>query len=227
MLGLFRRSVPVPIVLAARRAKAVRQLSTASTSSNPPGPEDKSPLIDFQEIMGLDEPPPMVLPAILKPQPGLDTAQQFLDIPPAEDPLLHFVASSIMKHGRRHTASRSVNRMLLHLYAFTRAPPLPILREAVRLAAPSVKIVTTSSHNKNTLRPAALSEKQRTWFAIRWILQASEKKSGRTVDERLARELIAVVKGESDALKKKLEVHKFAMVNRYAFLPDVPAMSVD
>jgi Ribosomal protein S7p/S5e len=68
---------------------------------------------------------------------------------------------------------------------------------------------------KNIAKPVALGEKQRTRFALQWILKASEKKNGKTVEERLAREIIAVVQGSSEALKKKEEVHRFAMVNRY------------
>jgi small subunit ribosomal protein S7 len=67
---------------------------------------------------------------------------------------------------------------------------------------------------KNVAKPVALGEKQRTRFALEWILEASKQRSGQTVEERLARELIAIVQGTSDALKKKEEVHKFAMVNR-------------
>jgi hypothetical protein len=68
---------------------------------------------------------------------------------------------------------------------------------------------------KNIPKPVALGERQRMKFAVRWILDASYKKMGKKIEERLAREMVAVVQGDSEALKKKEEVHKFAMVNRY------------
>jgi len=67
---------------------------------------------------------------------------------------------------------------------------------------------------KNIARPMALNEKQRTRFGVEWILQASQKKAGKSLDVRLAKEIVAVVQGTSDALKKKEEVHRFAMLNR-------------
>jgi small subunit ribosomal protein S7 len=67
---------------------------------------------------------------------------------------------------------------------------------------------------KNIARPIALGEKQRTRFAVEWILEASKKRAGQTIEERLAKELVAVFQGDSTALAKKLEVHRFAMVNR-------------
>lgn len=68
---------------------------------------------------------------------------------------------------------------------------------------------------KTVVKPIALGERQRTRFAIQWIMKASDSKSGRTVEERLAKEILAVLNGKSGALDKKEEMHKFAMVNRY------------
>jgi hypothetical protein len=60
-----------------------------------------------------------------------------------------------------------------------------------------------------------LGEKQRTRFAVKWILEACDSKPGKTLEERLAREVIAVLEGNSRALAKKLELHRTAMINRY------------
>jgi hypothetical protein len=72
--------------------------------------------------------------------------------------------------------------------------------------------------SKSVAKPVALGEKQRVRFAVQWILEASEGKMGKTVEERLAREIVAVVQGTSQALKKKEETHRFAMVNRWVSL---------
>ena len=68
---------------------------------------------------------------------------------------------------------------------------------------------------KSIATPMPLNEKQRTRFGVEWILQASEKKPGKAVEVRMAKEVIAVVQGNSEALKKKEEAHRFAMLNRY------------
>ena len=138
-----------------------------------------------------------------------------LNIPPAEDPLLHYLTSSIMKHGRRARAARVTSRTLLHLHSFTRSEPLPLLREAILAASPAVKCLSHRHGGKNILKPIALGEKQRTRFAVQWILQASDTKPGKTLEERLAREVIAILEGNSKALAKKLEIHRSAMINRY------------
>ena len=138
-----------------------------------------------------------------------------LNIPPAEDPLLNYLTSSIMKHGRRSKAARITSRTLLHLHSFTRSEPLPLLREAIFAASPAVKCLSHRYGSKNVYKPIALGEKHRARYAVKWILEASDSKPGKTLEERLAREVIAVLEGNSKALAKKAELHRVAMVNRY------------
>jgi len=66
------------------------------------------------------------------------------------------------------------------------------------------------------MRPLALSERQRTRIGIDWIVKAANRSgnSGRTLADRLAREILAVVKGTSPVLANKVEMHKVAMQNR-------------
>ncbi|KIJ38926.1 hypothetical protein M422DRAFT_32990 [Sphaerobolus stellatus SS14] len=158
-----------------------------------------------------------------------------LDVPPESDPLLAYLTNRIMEDGKRHTAEKRVSRMLLYLYGWTRAAPFPIFRRAVELTSPSVRLVTSSlTRTKSVQVPIALSEKQRTYYAITWLLDASTpfKKLGKTVEERLARTVLDVVRAELPAgqrdrtadeklaktlpepLRKKWNVHHQAMVNR-------------
>ncbi|KAG6839944.1 hypothetical protein H0H87_012652 [Tephrocybe sp. NHM501043] len=137
-----------------------------------------------------------------------------MNIPPSEDPLLHYVTSWLTLHGHRARASRIVSNTLLHIHAFTRAPPMPIFRQAIISAAPAVRTLSHRHGGKAVLKPIALGEKQRIRYSVKEILEASKAKVGRTVEERLAREMIAIVQGQSKALEKKEGIHKLAMVNR-------------
>ncbi|KAI1786849.1 ribosomal protein S7 [Ganoderma leucocontextum] len=137
-----------------------------------------------------------------------------IHIPPAEDPLLHLFTSMVMFDGKRQMASRVVTQMLLHIHAFTKAPPLPILRQAIDTAAPLLRCRQFKRAAKQYVFPMPLSERQRARTAIKWIWEAAKNKGGKHVPERLAREVIAVVKGESDVLKKKSDVHKLAVLHR-------------
>jgi small subunit ribosomal protein S7 len=140
---------------------------------------------------------------------------QLINIPPQQDPLLAYLASRLMNHGHRAKASRIVSRTLLNIHAYTRAPPLPILRQAIFACAPAVRLLKHRHSTKTIYKPVAVSEKQGIFFAVTWLLEEIKgRQGGPMVEERLAREIIKVIKGESGALKKKEDVHKMAMVNR-------------
>lgn len=169
----------------------------------------------FQQPLSAPTPSPAAsqVAAILKnEQPPL------MLIPPEEDPLLHYLTSAITKHGERKKAARIVANTLLHIHTLTRAPPLPVVRRAVDAAAPACRVVTLIHGAKRLFKPVALGEKQRTRFAVQWILDSSDKRPEHKLEERLAREMIDIIQctdpKENDALKKKLEVHVLAMRNR-------------
>ncbi|RDB19391.1 37S ribosomal protein S7, mitochondrial [Hypsizygus marmoreus] len=189
-----------------------RAISTGGSAN------DQSIMSEAYSALGLPSGEPTATPPTPAPAPAASSSSSptsnIMDIPPAEDPLLHYFTSSLVRHGHRAKAARITSETLLHLHAFTRAPPLPILQQAILAASPAVRTLMHRQGGKTVAKPVALGEKQRTKFAVHAILKASENKPGRTVQERLARELIAILQGNSEALKKKIEVHRFAMVNR-------------
>ncbi|KAF6758269.1 ribosomal protein S7 domain-containing protein [Ephemerocybe angulata] len=136
------------------------------------------------------------------------------EVPPDRDPLLHYMTNLIMKHGQYSRASKIVSEMLLHIHTLTRSPPMPIVREAIFKVSPAVRVSTMKMGARVVVTPVSLSERQRTGQGIRWLLEASNNKPGTALQERLAKEIVAVVKGESGALEKKLQMHRSAMVAR-------------
>ncbi|KAN0097176.1 Ribosomal protein S7 domain containing protein [Tylopilus felleus] len=156
-------------------------------------------------------------PAPQPPQPpavdGNTTAPDMF-IPPAHDPLLNYITAVIQRHGHRARAARTVSRMLLHIHTFTRAPPTPIVREAIMAAAPAVRVVSFKYGTKVMMTPHPLTEKQRVRAGLKAIIAASESRPGKNLEVRLAREMIAAVQGESRSLDEKERTHKLAMVNR-------------
>ncbi|KAJ7760372.1 ribosomal protein S7 domain-containing protein [Mycena metata] len=214
MLARTRSLVPA----AARLARTVASHSAEPTPDvfPPPPEEDEWKPYMYLPPLGADRRGPQFEPLI--------------NVPPAEDPLLHFLASMIMTHGERAKARRVVSKTLLHIFTLTRAPPLPILRQAVLLASPAVKTQSQTHGAKTVFTPVALSEKQRTHYGILWLLAACRSRTGRRLEERLAREMIDIVQRTHDAtlispdkldkhkfsglLGHKHDQHKFAMINR-------------
>ncbi|EAU81796.1 ribosomal protein S7 [Coprinopsis cinerea okayama7 len=195
-----------------------------SFSTTPRWSYQHDPLLsDAQRLLAASQPPPppstpvptpRVTPTTATTTPA--TTPEFFEVPPERDPVLHFLTTSVMDHGRYARAQKVISEMLLHIHTLTRSPPVPIVHEAIRKASPAVRVKSTKVGARSIVRPVALSERQRTSHGIRWILEASKNKPGIKLQLRLAKEMISVIKGDSAALKKKEQVHKAAMVARGA-----------
>jgi small subunit ribosomal protein S7 len=147
------------------------------------------------------------------------------EIPPAEDPLLRYLASAIVRRGKRAMANRIVARTLSNIYALTHRPPLPLLREALFKLAPALRCTTQRHGTKNIVIPVAIGEKQRMKFAVQWLLKASYDSPGKKLEQRLAKEMVAVIEGTSKALEKKKEVHTLAVAHRQVYVSPFSMLS--
>jgi small subunit ribosomal protein S7 len=62
--------------------------------------------------------------------------------------------------------------------------------------------------------PMEVAPKRAKALAMRWLVDASRKRSEHTMAQRLAGELIAAYKNEGNAVRKRVETHKMADANK-------------
>lgn len=178
---------------------------TAGEFSLPP--VDKNTKTDALQLLEVPELKPEVRPiyiSSLRQSSQQKIVSSFMNIPPQEDPLLHLLASCIMRRGQRTRASKIVSRTLLHIHAYTRAPALPILRHAIFSIAPAVRTMNHKRSTKMVYKPVPLTEKQSIHRAIEWLLESTKhRRTGDKLEERLAREIIDIIQNPDNATLKK------------------------
>jgi small subunit ribosomal protein S7 len=121
-----------------------------------------------------------------------------------------------MRDGKLARAYSHINRMLNEIQLETNAPPVPTLKKALETVSPMVRLVQRRRGTKQTVTPQALTDKQRTRQAWKWIIEASDKRLSEKeykFGRRLARELMAVLAGQSDAIKNYMSKHQQAVIN--------------
>lgn len=62
--------------------------------------------------------------------------------------------------------------------------------------------------------PVPVSPKRQEALAVRWLVEGTRKKSGKSFEELLTTELIDTYKGEGDAVKKKIDTERMAEANK-------------
>ncbi|KAK6139098.1 hypothetical protein DH2020_027159 [Rehmannia glutinosa] len=96
----------------------------------------------------------------------------------------------------------------------TETNPLSVLRQAICGVTPDIAVKARRVGGSAHQVPIEIGSTQGKALAIRWLLAASQKCSGRNMAFKLSSELVDAAKGSGDAIRKKEETHKMAEANR-------------
>ena len=96
----------------------------------------------------------------------------------------------------------------------TQQEPLGVLEQAIRNASPLVEVKARRIGGSTYQVPLEVAPERGTALALRWILAACRKKSGRPMASKLTSELLDAAKNTGLAVRKKEEVHKMADANK-------------
>ncbi|GAA5887667.1 hypothetical protein JCM16303_003720 [Sporobolomyces ruberrimus] len=129
---------------------------------------------------------------------------------------LNYLARLIMQDGKLSRSHSHISSMLSQLQLQTASPPLPILYKALELTSPQVRIVGRRKGTKVLQTPQPLTQKQQVRQAWKWIVEASDKRQAteKEFGKRLALEVVSVLNGQSEALKKLVARHEQAVTGR-------------
>jgi len=89
-----------------------------------------------------------------------------------------------------------------------------IFRQALDNVKPVLEVKSRRIGGSNIQVPVELKPNKREAIAIRWIIQVSRKKSGKSMSAKLADELMSAFKNEGASIKKKEDMHKQAEANK-------------
>jgi small subunit ribosomal protein S7 len=94
------------------------------------------------------------------------------------------------------------------------AEPIEVFTQAVDHVKPSVEVRSKRVGGATYQVPMQVNRKRQQSLAIRWIIDAARKKSGRPMFLRLADELMAAYRREGEAMTKRENTIKMAESNK-------------
>jgi len=92
--------------------------------------------------------------------------------------------------------------------------PLEIWRKALDNITPSVEVKSRRIGGATFQVPMEIRGDRKVSIGHKWILLHARKRSGRSMSEKLAAELIAAYNNEGGAYKKKEDTHRMAEANK-------------
>lgn len=92
--------------------------------------------------------------------------------------------------------------------------PLVVFEEAMENVRPKVEVKSRRVGGATYQVPVEVRPERRNALAIRWIIGFAKGRSGQTMSEKLAAELLDAFNGRGAAVKKKDDTHKMAEANK-------------
>lgn len=121
----------------------------------------------------------------------------------------------LMKGGKRNTAERTLYGSLDIIKNRTGDDPLKIFKKAVDNTKPSLEVKSRRVGGSNYQVPIEVSPNRRLSLSIRWIAAyARSRGDGKTMQEKLANELIDASNLRGGSVKKREDTHRMAEANK-------------
>lgn len=92
--------------------------------------------------------------------------------------------------------------------------PVEFFEETLEKVRPMVEVKARRVGGATYQVPMEVRPSRRTALAMRWLVEASVKRSEKSMALRLAGELLDASEGKGNALKKRDEVHRMADANK-------------
>jgi small subunit ribosomal protein S7 len=120
----------------------------------------------------------------------------------------------VMSSGKKSVAERIVYGAFEQITKKSGKDPLEVFSEALNKARPLVEVKSRRVGGANYQVPVEVRASRRTALAMRWLKDAARKRGEKSMDARLAGELLDAAEGRGGAVKKREEIHRMAEANK-------------
>ena len=138
------------------------------------------------------------------PRRGFVPKREVLDDPIYGGKLVTKLINQVMLDGKRGTAQK----------ACYGREPLEVFQEAMNSAMPVLEVKARRIGGSTYQVPLEIRAERRQTLGLRWIVLYARARSERTMQERLAGEILDACNQQGSAFKKKEDVHKMAEANK-------------
>ena len=129
-------------------------------------------------------------------------------------PLVSKFVNKVMMSGKKNLAERLVYGAFDMMAEKTGKDALEVFETAVKNATPLLEVRPRRVGGATYQVPMEVRPTRRTSLAIRWLVQYARQRGERTMQERLAAELMDAAQNAGGAVRKRDETHRMAEANR-------------
>ena len=132
-----------------------------------------------------------------------------------QSPLVTKFINTIMSEGKRSTAERILYQSFDLIKERSGDDPLKVFKKAVDNVKPALEVKSRRVGGSNYQVPVEVNPNRRLSLSIRWLVGfARDRGDGKTMQEKLANELLDAANLRGGAVKKREDTHRMAEANK-------------
>lgn len=128
--------------------------------------------------------------------------------------LISMMVRRVMKSGKKSLAANIVYDAMKTIEDRTGTDPLETFERAVRNVTPLVEVKARRVGGATYQVPMEVRSDRGTSLALRWLIRFARERSGRTMANKLANELMDAANETGNAIRKREETHRMAEANK-------------
>jgi small subunit ribosomal protein S7 len=142
------------------------------------------------------------------------TKREILPDPKYKNALVARFVNNIMERGKKSVAEGIFYGAMDLIQKRTQEDPLKLFEKSVNNVKPVIEVKSRRVGGATYQVPTEVRPERRTALAIRWLIAYSGERSEKSMEEKLAGELIDAANNRGGAIKKREDVHKMAEANK-------------
>jgi len=119
-----------------------------------------------------------------------------------------------MVSGKKSVAERIIYGAFDQVQSKSGKDPIEVFTLAIDNLKPLVEVKSRRVGGANYQVPVEVRPMRRMALAMRWLKEAAAKRGEKSMDQRLAAEILEASESKGAAMKKREEVHRMAEANK-------------
>jgi small subunit ribosomal protein S7 len=140
--------------------------------------------------------------------------RQLLPDPKYGSELVTRFTNKVMERGKKGVAERIVYDAFELIETRSGRNALEVFQQALTNATPIIEVKPRRVGGATYQVPVQIEGQRRLSLAIRWMLASSRSRSGRTMAEKLAAELLDAYNNTGATIKRREDTHRMAEANK-------------
>ena len=120
----------------------------------------------------------------------------------------------LMLDGKKETVRSIFYKALDKIAEVKKEDPFKVFNDAVKNATPLMEVKSRRVGGATYQVPMEVRKKRAISLAFRWLAKYANERSGRSMVDKLSKELMEAAEGNGASVKKKDDVHRMAEANK-------------